>query len=274
MVLRVSLLRSSSTSKLVQKPEEVLSVGKTRSPTGLALSPSGDWLVAIGSNTSYIAATSALQSGFTKFVSPDHLTCLAFHPTEEYYATGDSKGCVRLWYCIGQNPQIETFGLEKKSQTSLFHWHAHAVASIAFTSNGSYLLSGGEESVLVIWQVHTGRKEFVPRVGAAINSITVLREGDGPEEYLLGLIDATYLFINPASLKVSRTVSQIKLGSSIILALRLRSLYLYWVRSFKFNGAFQCCPTCHSRPYLDHRTSFFPSLVTSSLRPIFIRTRF
>ncbi|KAL4267947.1 WD repeat-containing protein 75 [Pleurotus pulmonarius] len=214
VVLRVSLLRGSSTSKLVQKPEEVLSVGKTRSPTGLALSPSGDWLVAIGGNTSYIAPTSALQSGFTKFVSPDHLTCLAFHPTEEYYATGDSKGCVRLWYCIGQNPQVETFGLEKKSQTSSFHWHAHAVASVAFTSNGSYLLSGGEESVLVIWQVHTGRKEFVPRVGAAINSITVLREGDGPEEYLLGLVDATYLFINPASLKVSRTISQIKLDPS------------------------------------------------------------
>ncbi|KAJ8702240.1 NET1-associated nuclear protein 1 [Pleurotus ostreatus] len=213
-VLRVSLLRSSSTSKLVQKPEDVLSVGKTRSPMGLALSPSGDWLVAIGGNTSYVAATSALQSGFTKFVSPEHLTCLAFHPTEEYYATGDSKGCVRLWYCIGQNPQIETVGLEKKSQTSSFHWHAHAVASIAFTSNGAYLLSGGEESVLVIWQVHTGRKEFVPRVGAAINAITVLREGDGPEEYLLGLVDATYLFINPASLKVSRTFSQIKLDPS------------------------------------------------------------
>jgi NET1-associated nuclear protein 1 (U3 small nucleolar RNA-associated protein 17) len=37
--------------------------------------------------------------------------------------------------------------------------HAHIVRSMAFTKDGSYLVSGGEEAVLVIWQITTGEKE-------------------------------------------------------------------------------------------------------------------
>ncbi len=37
--------------------------------------------------------------------------------------------------------------------TSQVHWHPHTVASLAFASDGSMLVSGGEEGVLVLWQV-------------------------------------------------------------------------------------------------------------------------
>jgi NET1-associated nuclear protein 1 (U3 small nucleolar RNA-associated protein 17) len=107
---------------------------------------------------------------------------------------------------------VNVRGVEKKTQTTTLHWHAHAVSSIAFTPNGAYLLSGGEESVLVIWQLRTGQKEFVPRVGAPINTISISRMGSGDEEYLLGLADATYLFVSSATLKISRSYSRIKLG--------------------------------------------------------------
>lgn len=141
------------------------------------------------------------------------MTCLAFHPTEEYFATGDEKGNIRLWYCLSDSLPFNVRGVEKKTQTTTLHWHAHAVSSIAFTSNGAYLLSGGEESVLVIWQLHTGKKEFVPRVGAPISTIAVATGGDS-EEYLLGLVDATFTFVSAATLKISRSYSRIKLGLS------------------------------------------------------------
>lgn len=161
--------------------------------------------------------TSSLTSGFTKYVSPERLTCLAFHPTEEYFATGDEKGNIRLWYCLNDTLPINARGVEKKTQTTSLHWHAHAVSSIAFTTNGAYLLSGGEESVLVIWQLHTGKKEFVPRVGAPINAVSVFKgSGSSEEEYLLGLADATYLFVSAGNLKISRGYSRIKLGLLII----------------------------------------------------------
>ena len=215
VVLRVSLKASNATLEdRVQKSSEVTSVGKTKLIAGLAFSPSGTWLVAIGGHKAYVAMTSSLKSGFTKYVSPERLTCLAFHPSEEYFATGDVKGAIRLWYCLTEDIPRNAFGVEKKAPTTTLHWHAHAVSSIAFTPNGAYLLSGGEESVLVIWQVHTGRKEFVPRVGAPIQTVATYNKGD-EEEYLLGLADATYAFVSARSLKLSRSYSRIKLGLSL-----------------------------------------------------------
>ena len=218
-VLRVSLntLESSSASSL-QKSSNILPIGKTRSPTGLALSPSGAYLVATAGYKTYVAAISSLQSGFTKYVSAEQLTCLAFHPSEDYFATGDAKGIIRLWYCLNDQVAVKTVGIEKRTQTSSLLWHAHAVLSIAFTPNGAYLLSGGEESVLVIWQLSTGKKEFVPRLGSPINTISV-SSGRNEEEYLLGLADATFIFINTAVLKVSRSFCRIKLGESYCFAI-------------------------------------------------------
>ena len=43
------------------------------------------------------------------------------------------------------------------------HWHASAVGCLTFSPDGTYLLSGGREGVLVQWQVETGAQNFVPR---------------------------------------------------------------------------------------------------------------
>ncbi|EPQ60436.1 WD40 repeat-like protein [Gloeophyllum trabeum ATCC 11539] len=225
-VLRVSLKPSAATAgSAYQKSSEILAVGKTRSTCGLAVSPSGQWLVAAAGHKAYVAQTSALKSGFTKFVSPEALTCLAFHPSEEYFATGDVKGHIRLWYCLNEEiiRSHSAVGVEKKAQTTTLHWHAHAVSGLAFTVNGAYLLSGGEESVLVIWQLHTGKKEFIPRVGSPILSIAVCRARDREEEYILGLADASFAVIDAGSLKIMRSFSRIKLDSTAPLGKHLTS---------------------------------------------------
>lgn len=88
------------------------------------------------------------------------------------------------------------------------------MSAISFTSNGAYLLSGGEESVLVVWQLESGKKEFVPRVGAPINTLTTVRTSDG-EECLVGLADATNIFLDTNSLKISRSFSRVKIGEIV-----------------------------------------------------------
>ncbi|KAJ7706020.1 quinon protein alcohol dehydrogenase-like superfamily [Mycena rosella] len=217
MVLQVSLKPADVASQsTVQKSSEITPIGKIRTPTGLAFSPSGAWLVAIAGHKAYVASSASFSSGFTKYVSPERLTCLAFHPSEDYFATGDEKGNIRLWYCLNDQIPIKPFGVEKKTQTTTLHWHAHAVSSIAFTPNGAYLLSGGEESVLVIWQLHTGKREFLPRIGSPIKTISVSKVASGEEEYLLGLADATYAFVGAASLKISRSYSRIKLDPAAV----------------------------------------------------------
>lgn len=219
-VLRVSLKpKAENTGLVIQISSEIIGVGKTRSTTGLAVSPNGAWLVATAGHKAYVCRTADLRAGFTKFVSPERLTCLAFHPSEEYFATGDAIGCIRLWYCLNESATVKTPGVEKTAQTTTLHWHAHAVSSLAFTANGAYLLSGGEEAVLVIWQLHTGKKEYVPRVGSPIVHITLLHTG-GEEEYLLSLADASFAFIRASSLKISRSIARIKLGQfSLALSL-------------------------------------------------------
>lgn len=224
VVMRVSLQNvGASTNSTSLRSAEVLAVGKTRFPTGLAISPNGARLVATAGHKVYVARTSALTAGFTKYVSPERLTCLAFHPLEEYFATGDKTGVVRLWYCLNDESVVNVKGVEKKTQTSPMHWHAHSVSTLTFTANGAYLLSGGEEAVLVIWQLHTGRKEFVPRVGSAISSVSVTRSTNG-EEYLLGLADATYVFINAGTLKISRSYSRLKIGAYLNVSLQFSSV--------------------------------------------------
>ncbi|KAK0456061.1 WD40-repeat-containing domain protein [Armillaria borealis] len=216
VVMRVSL-KTASTSKQssVQRSSEISPIGKTRFPTGLAFSSSGEWLVATAGHKAYVTSLSSPNPQFTKYVSPERLCCLAFHPSEDYFATGDGKGNIRLWYCLNDQVNVKTVGVEKKTQTSSFHWHAHPVSSLAFTSNGAYLLSGGEEAVLVMWQLETGKKEFVPRVGAPISTVSLSKAGN-EEEYLLGLVDGTYLFIGAASLKISRSYSRIRLDPSVL----------------------------------------------------------
>lgn len=218
--MTVSLIPTEATKQLpVQKASTTRIIGKARYTHGLAYSPSGDWLVAIGGHKAYVCRTSDLKAGFTKLVSPDKLTCLAFHPNEDYFATGDSRGVVRLWYCLNENIPSGVAGVEKKAPTTTLHWHAHAVSSLAFTTNGAYLLSGGEEAVLIIWQLHTGKKEFVPRVGAPISSITLSTSRSREEEYLLGLSDASFVFVRSGTLRISRTIAKVKLGTRVDFSL-------------------------------------------------------
>lgn len=240
MVLRVSLkTQGTSNPEKSQKPSQVVPIGKTRSTAGLAISASGERLIAIAGHKAYVAQISNLKSGFTKFVSPELLTCIAVHPFEDYFATGDAKGVVRLWYCL--DPKlVKVVGVEKKSQTSTLHWHAHAVSSIAFTTNGAYLLSGGEESVLVIWQLHSGKREFVPRVGSPIKNIVVSSPRATEEEYLLGLADASYAFVSSSTLKLSRVFARIRLGIPTSYMSKIRRLTIPQIPLYRI--------PCHLHP--------------------------
>ena len=93
----------------------------------------------------------------SKRVHSRPLTALAIHPTQECVATGDVEGKVVLW---------------RRNTCSILHWHAHPVSVTYFTSDGLYLLSGGSEAVLVLWQLETSKKTFLPRLGAPLKELS------------------------------------------------------------------------------------------------------
>ncbi|XP_033899600.3 WD repeat-containing protein 75-like [Acipenser ruthenus] len=96
-------------------------------------------------------------------------TCVACHPKEDCIATGHEDGKIRLW---------RNFNRKKEYTHSTHHWHHSAVNDLSFTPEGTNLLSGGIESVLVQWRYgEETKKDFLPRLGAAIAHISTSPEG-------------------------------------------------------------------------------------------------
>jgi len=240
----------------------------------MSLTASGESLIVIGGHKVYVAsveiedvsASQDRRSDYTKLLSPEPLTCLAMHPTKELFATGDSKGQIRLWYCLQGGIYAGT-SRERRTQTTTLHWHAHAVSSLAFTPNGAYLLSGGEEAVLVIWQMHSGKREFVPRVGAPIQSISVSdpqdASGSRAQEYLLGLSDGTLAFVKADLLKVHRTIARLKLSMYFALLLAQKGVH----RIRRLRTIIKIAPPCVSLHNPNSPSSLLSPFFPANLLP-------
>ncbi|KAL8183741.1 UNVERIFIED_CONTAM: WD repeat-containing protein 75 [Gekko kuhli] len=93
-------------------------------------------------------------------------TCVACHPKEDCIASGHKDGKIRLW---------RNFHHKREYTFSTLHWHHDEVMDLAFSVEGTSLLSGGVESVLVQWR--DSKKEFLPRLGSAIQNISASPDG-------------------------------------------------------------------------------------------------
>lgn len=136
-------------------------------------------------------------------------------------AVGDYSGKIHLYYLNADS---------QPTAQKILHWHAHLVHAMAFTKDGSYLVSGGDEAVLVIWQITTGEKEyyflklylivynwclffffffelfrFLPRLG---NPITQVSISNDMKYYGVLFADSSVKIINTLSMKTEREVVQ------------------------------------------------------------------
>ncbi|OUM60576.1 hypothetical protein PIROE2DRAFT_63051 [Piromyces sp. E2] len=71
-------------------------------------------------------------------------------------------------------------------------------------------MSGGEEAVLVIWQIETRKKSFIPRLGAPIQSISINGSNTLFATYLE---DSTIHIITSSDMNIKQTFSGIKMAS-------------------------------------------------------------
>ncbi|KAF9417570.1 hypothetical protein BGZ94_009944 [Podila epigama] len=184
---------------------------KAKVCTGLAISSDGEYIVMAERyrlHVIHIGAGDGIEAGnvtendesrFRCYIAPERISTVAFHPTEGCIATGDDVGRITLWYCFGKNVD--------RPVTSTMHWHAHKVTALCFNADGSYLLSGGEEAVMVIWQMGSGRRQFVPRLGSEIKHITV-----SPDQtmYAIGHMDNSLNIIRSVDLKLKTAIQGLK----------------------------------------------------------------
>lgn len=155
----------------------------------------------------FLYRSSALVGGlsFTEYAHSRLLSTCSIHASEPYIVTGDDTGRLLTWHLadtLGEshNTPVASFvpiysGSEAPTHlaptapsatpvVSTVHWHSHAATASAIVPDGSVLLTGGEESTLVLWQLPPGtaggggpRKvgqymNFVPRLAAPIRCIS------------------------------------------------------------------------------------------------------
>ena len=84
------------------------------------------------------------------------------------------------------------------------HWHRKAVQSVKWSLDGNYIISGGSETVLVLWQLDTGKKQFLPHLSAAIQNIVVSPTGSS---YAVRLADNSAMILSTSELKATASVS-------------------------------------------------------------------
>lgn len=222
-------------------------LGKCKDALDLSISSDGNSVVVIGKKKIHIASIATSKSGtviskapfisFEGFPASIHyrevvFTTVECHPSESYFATGDTRGTIRLWYILNEESLNSIRAAQEKRKENnkgsrknvdvvpngalaVLHWHAHAVSSLAFTPNGAYLLSGGEEAVLVVWQIASRHQEFVPRIGAPIEALTIINGyQSGQQEFVARLKDGAIVFLGAGTLKVLRTIAGVKTSKS------------------------------------------------------------
>jgi NET1-associated nuclear protein 1 (U3 small nucleolar RNA-associated protein 17) len=80
----------------------------------------------------------------------------------------------------------------------ILHWHRLPVSAVKFSRDGNYLVSGGQETVLVLWQLTTGKKQFLPHLTSGIERIVISPNG---ANYALQMADNSIMVLNTSELK-------------------------------------------------------------------------
>ncbi|PNS13767.1 hypothetical protein CAC42_3260 [Sphaceloma murrayae] len=80
----------------------------------------------------------------------------------------------------------------------ILHWHRESVRAVKWSRDGNYLISGGRETVLCIWQLATGKRQFLPHLSAEIEQISVSPSGSS---YALQLADNSIMVLSTSELK-------------------------------------------------------------------------
>jgi len=74
-------------------------------------------------------------------------------------------------------------------------------------ATGNYVISGGSETVLVIWQLDTGKKQFLPHMSATIQSLVISPSGSS---YGVRLADNSTMVLSTAELLPTANIAGIQ----------------------------------------------------------------
>ena len=120
---------------------------------------------------------------------------VAFHPRRPVVVLGDRRGQMHVNHSLDKGSPV----------TEVMHWHAFGVSSLLYAGeDGNLLLSGGTEDCVVVWQLETRKKMFVPHLGS-LGVFNLAVSGNGR---VLACVcaDNSLFVIQSSDLRVSRRI--------------------------------------------------------------------
>ena len=125
-------------------------------------------------------------------------------------AIGGLKGSIHVYDDLFNKLQLH----EKRTLSAgdtisrRLHWHRNAVLAVKWSKDGNYIISGGQETVLVMWQLDTDRKELLPHLGAPIESIVLSPSGAA---YGIRLADNSAMILSTSEMRPTFSVAGIQM---------------------------------------------------------------
>mmetsp|Transcript_23554 Transcript_23554/g.65323 ORF Transcript_23554/g.65323 Transcript_23554/m.65323 type:complete len:792 (+) Transcript_23554:137-2512(+) len=169
----------------------------------LEVSLTGALVATTNRNTLFVWRTSTTLNEALPLHHTKKLTCCALAPSGDQVAAGDVTGRILMWRGLDSALSQPRSRSEALTALTTMHWHSAAVNCIAFSSDGRYMLSGGSEAVLVIWQLHSGQRTYLPRLGSALMTISSTPD---PSTFLVSQADNCARLINTSAMKVECSV--------------------------------------------------------------------
>lgn len=222
---------------LSSTPKSSSLVSLKRQGSGLQLlesSKNGQFLVGAINDRLFLAVSKQLPSkldqlkyDFFSFDIPDLITTLdlrvykrsskhALSESEKVVdvIVGGARGAIYLYHDAIARCQATGSGKQNESiHAQKYHWHRKAVHSVKWSRDGNYMISGGSENTLVLWQMDTSKKDFLPHLSGSVENIVVSADG---ASYVVHLDDNSTMIISTAELKPSAYVSGIQSAAADI----------------------------------------------------------
>ncbi|KIX07747.1 uncharacterized protein Z518_02401 [Rhinocladiella mackenziei CBS 650.93] len=198
--VQLSIKSYAQGSVLVACADDKLLVGQSQILQDGSLDPSYTWreITVLGSVTSFDAQVHSGKSKSSRKV-----------PFLDV-VIGLNTGVILQYEDI----LFKLIGKEKKNSAEdilarKLHWHRTGVNTVRWSRDRNYIISGGNETVLVIWQLDTNQRQYLPHLSTSILGLTVSATGSA---YALRLGDNSIMVLSTADLLPSTSVNGLALG--------------------------------------------------------------
>ncbi|KAL4901840.1 hypothetical protein BDW74DRAFT_159701 [Aspergillus multicolor] len=171
---------------------------------------SGQAIVAYGGACMFVGtrcATSVSKYKWREIKLAITITCIDIKQggsnTEFDLALGGTDGSIMVYHAVAIS-DIK----DNKPTPRRLHWHRDSVTAVRWSKDGNYVISGGHESVMVLWQLDTGRKQFLPHLSSPICNIVV---SDSGKSYAVHLADNRVVVLSARELQPLSTITSLQL---------------------------------------------------------------